>query len=250
MKDRSTFGAVTVANGEEETVNTAPWRRGSLLRRPRWARGAALLAKRGLRMLLAPRRHKEQRPFSRARRRGASVVALRLAACVVVATALWSAAPAVADDPSPVPGVTTTTDAPPPDPYSPAARTAKPKPVARSATPAVRSAPITHYVPPAAVAPAQVARVPRHRTKHQTKAVPTKRTRAARSRSVSPPFSVNLAPLQAVVAAVERQVVPASNGRDRYLWLAGSSFAVLALAGLSLLMLTLRIARDISGVVG
>jgi hypothetical protein len=93
------------------------------------------------------------------------------------------------------------------------------------------------------VAPAQVARVPRHRTKHQTKAVSKKRTRAARSRSVSPPFSVNLAPLQAVVAAVERQVVPASNGRDRYLWLAGSSFAVLALAGLSLLMLTMRIAR-------
>ena len=111
---------VTIANGEEETVNTAPRRRRSLLRRPRWALGAALIAKRGLWMLLTPRRHKEQRPFSRARRRGASVVALRLAACVVVATALWSAAPAVADDVPPVPGVTTTTDAPPPDPYSPA----------------------------------------------------------------------------------------------------------------------------------
>jgi len=129
---------VTIANGEEETVNTAPWRRRSLLRRPRWARGAALIAKRGLRMLLTLRRHKEQQPFSRARRRGASVVALRLAACVVVATALWSAAPAVADDVPPVPGVTTTTDAPPPDPYSPAARTAKPKPAARSVTPAGR----------------------------------------------------------------------------------------------------------------
>ena len=77
---------VTIANGEEETVNTAPWRRRSLLRRPRWARGAALIAKRGLRMLLTLRRHKEQRPFSRARRRGASVVAVRLAACVVVAS--------------------------------------------------------------------------------------------------------------------------------------------------------------------
>jgi hypothetical protein len=30
---------VTIANGEEETVNTAPRRRGSLLRRPRWALG-------------------------------------------------------------------------------------------------------------------------------------------------------------------------------------------------------------------
>jgi len=235
---------VTIANGEEETVNTAPWRRRSLLRRPRWARGAALIAKRGLRMLLTLRRHKEQRPLSRARRRGASVVALRLAACVVVATALWSAAPAVADDVPPVPGVTTT-DAPPPDPYTPPARTTKPKPAARSVTPAVRSAPTTHYVPTAAVAPAQVARAPRHRTKHQIKTVQTNRRRAARSQTVSPPFRVNLAPLQAIVAAVERPVVSVSNGRDRYLWLAGSSFAVLALAGLSLLMLTMRIARPV-----
>ena len=236
---------VTIANGEEETVNTAPWRRRSLLRRPRWARGAALMAKRGLRMLLTLRRHKEQRPFSRARRRGASVVAVRLAACVVVAAVLWSAAPAVADDVPPVPGVTTTTDAPPPDPYSPAARTAKPKPAARSVTPAVRSTTTSHYVQPTAVAPAQVTRVPRHKIKHQAKAVQTKRTRAARNRSVSPPFKVSLAPLQTVVAALERQVVPGSDGRDRYLWLAGSSFAVLALAGLSLLMLTMRIARPV-----
>ena len=240
---------VTIANGEEETVNTAPWRRRSLLRRPRWARGAALMAKRGLRMLLTLRRHKEQRPFSRARRRGASVVALRLAACVVVATALWSAAPAVADDVPPVPGVTTTTDAPPPDPYSPPARTTRPKPAAHSVTPAVRSAPTTHYVPPAAIAPVHVAGAPPHKIKHQAKAVQTKRTRAARNRSVSPPFKVSLAPLQTVVAALERQVVPGSDGRDRYLWLAGSSFAVLALAGLSLLMLTMRIARNRTGVV-
>ena len=240
---------VTIANGEEETVNTAPRRRRSLLRRPRWARGAALIETRGLRMLLAPRRHKEQRPFSRARRRGASVVALRLAACVVVATALWSAAPAVADGVPPVPGVTTTTDAPPPDPYSPPPRTTKPKPVARSVTPAVRSAPTTHYVPPAAVAPAQVA-PPRHATKHQTKAVQKKRTHAAGTRTVSPPFKMNLAPLQAIVAGAQRPLVPVSNGHDRYLWLAGSSFAVLALAGLSLLMLTMRTARARTGVVG
>jgi hypothetical protein len=90
-----------------------------------------------------------------------------------------------------------------------------------------------------------VARAPRHRTKHQTKTVHTNRKRAARSRTVSPPFRVNLAPLQAIVAAVERPVVSVSNGRDRYLWLAGSSFAVLALAGLSLLMLTMRIARPV-----
>jgi len=203
-------------------------------------------------MLLTLTRHKEQRPFSRARRRGASVVALRLAACVVAATALWSAAPAVADDAPPVPGVTTTTDAPPPDPYSPPARTTKPKPAPRSVTPAVRSAPAsptTRYVPPAAVAPARVA-PPRHRTKHETKAVQKKRTRAAGSRTVSPPFRVNLAPFQTIAAAVQRPLMPVSNGRDRFLWLAGSSFAVLALGGLSLLMLTMRIARDRTGVVG
>jgi hypothetical protein len=234
---------VTIANGEEETVNSAPRRRGSLLRRPRWALGAALIAKRGLWMLLTLRRHKEQQPFSRARRRGAPVVALRLAACVVAATALWSAAPAVADDAPPVPGVTTTTDAPPPDPYSPPARTVKPKPAARSVTPAVRSAPTTHYVPPAAGAPAQVAHAPRHRTKHQTKAVHTNGKRAARSRAVSPPFRVNLAPLQAIVAAAERPLVPVSNGRDRYLWLAGLAFAVLAIAGLSLQVLSVRYFR-------
>ena len=235
---------VTIANGEEETVNTDPRRRRSLLRRPRWARGAALLAKRGLRMLLTLRRHKEQQPFSRARRRGASVVALRLAACVVVATALWSAAPAVAGDAPPVPGVTTTTDAPPPDPYSPPARTTKPKPVARSVAPAVRSAPTTHYVPPAAVAPARVA-APPHPTKHQTKATQKKRTRAAGSRTVPPPFKLNLASLQAIAATAQRPLVTASDERDRYLWLAGSSFAVLALAGLSLLMLTMRTARPV-----
>jgi hypothetical protein len=236
---------VTIANGEEETVNTAPRRRRSLLRRPRWALGAALLAKRGLWMLLTPRRHKEQRPFSRARRRGASVVAFRLAASAVVATALWSAAPAVADGVPPVPGVTTTTDAPPPDPYSPPARTSKPKPAARSVTPAVRSAPTTHYVPPAAVAPAQVTRAPRHRIKHPTKAAQKRRTHSAGTRTVSPPFKMNLAPLHAIVTGAQRPLVPVSDGHDRYLWLAGSSFAVLALAGLSLLMLTMRIARPV-----
>jgi hypothetical protein len=61
---------------------------------------------------------------------------------------------------------------------------------------------------------------------------------------------VNLAPFQTIAAAVQRPLVPLSDGRDRYLWFAGSSFAVLALAGLSLLMLTMRIARDRTGVMG
>jgi hypothetical protein len=56
---------------------------------------------------------------------------------------------------------------------------------------------------------------------------------------------VNLAPLQAIVAGAQRPLVPVSSGHDRYLFLAGSSFAVLALAGLSLLMLTMRTARPV-----
>jgi hypothetical protein len=51
---------------------------------------------------------------------------------------------------------------------------------------------------------------------------------------------VNLAPLQAILAAAQRPLVPVSNGRDRYLWLAGLAFAVLALAGLSLQVLSVR----------
>jgi hypothetical protein len=63
---------------------------------------------------------------------------------------------------------------------------------------------------------------------------------------------VNLAPFRDIVAAVEQPLAGAASGNehDRYLKLAGSSFAVLALAGLSLLMLTLRIARPKSGVMG
>ena len=228
-------------------MTTAPRRRRSLLRRPRWARGAALIAKRGLRMLLTLMRHKEQQPSSRARRRGASVVALRLAACVVGATALWSAAPAVADDVPPVPGVTTAPDAPPPDPYRPSPRTVKPTPTARAVQPAVRSAPAQHYVQPAAVSPTHVTPASRRPAKLPTRPVRTKRVAAARSRAASPPFRVNLVPLRDIVAAVARPLGTGGNERDRYLKLAGSSFAVLALAGLSLLMLTLRIARPVAG---
>jgi hypothetical protein len=84
---------------------------------------------------------------------------------------------------------------------------------------------------------------PRHRIKHQTKAVRTKRARAAGNRSVSPPFKVNLGPLQAIVAGAQRPLVPVSNGHDRYLWLAGLAFAVLAVAGLSLQVLSVRYFR-------
>jgi hypothetical protein len=85
--------------------------------------------------------------------------------------------------------------------------------------------------------------VPRHRVKHQTKAVQTRRKRAARSQTVSPPFRANLAPFQAIIAVGHRPLVPVSNARDRYLWLAGLAFAVLAIAGLSLQVLSVRYFR-------
>jgi hypothetical protein len=55
-----------------------------------------------------------------------------------------------------------------------------------------------------------------------------------------PPVSDWLAPLPRVVAAA-RTPSPAANERDHpYLWLAGIAFAVLAAAGLSLHMLSMR----------
>ena len=132
-------------------------------------------------------------------------------------TALWSAAPAVADDVPPVPGVTTTTDAPPDRPYSPPARATKPKPAARSVAPAVRSAPTDHALCTArrsCSGPGGAA--PRHRAKHPDRGGSDRSERERPSRSVSPPFRVNLAPLQAIVAVAQRPLVPVSNGRDRY----------------------------------
>ena len=43
-----------------------------------------------------------------------------------------------------------------------------------------------------------------------------------------------------MVTAAQRPLVAVSNGRDRYLWLAGLAFAVLAIAGLSLQVLSVR----------
>jgi len=157
-----------------------------------------------------------------------------LAVCGIGAAVLWTgAAPALAD--STPPPTTTTSDAPPPDPYTPPVRSAKPKLAAPrgSYTPPART-----YTPPASIAPRPAVQTSRPR--QRAKAVRHHRTQPVRQPAKAPPVSSWLAPLARVVAATGIPV-QAANERDHpYLWLAGIALAVLAVAGLSLHMLTMR----------
>ncbi|MGZ8696300.1 MAG: hypothetical protein ACXWZ1_02995 [Gaiellaceae bacterium] len=159
-------------------------------------------------------------------------MAKALAVCGIGAAVLWSgAAPALAD--TTPPPATTTSDAPPPDPYTPPARNVKPKSVApRRAVPATRSAlvaPARTFTPSAPTAPRPAVPAVRHHRKQPV-----------RHPAKAPPVSTWLAPLSRVVAAA-RIPLPAANERNHpYLWLAGIAFAVLAVAGLSLHMLSVR----------
>jgi len=158
-----------------------------------------------------------------------------LAVCGIGAAVLWAgAAPALADS-TPPPTTTTTSDAPPPDPYKPPVRIVKPKPAAprRAYTPPVRT-----YTPPASIAPRPAVQTSRPR--QRAKAVRHHRTQPVRQPAKAPPVSSWLAPLRRVVAAAGIPV-PAADNRDHpYLWLGGIALAVLAVAGLSLHMLTMR----------
>ena len=168
--------------------------------------------------------------------------------CSFVAAGLW-AAPARADEtPAPPPPTTTVPDAPPPDPYQAPARTVKPKPkpAPRRITPAVRSAPVPaastrSYTPPAAaVTPRQE---PRASAKPKRKAKVARKKAKPQPRPRAPVETVSLAPLAQVTAAASVPSVVGGKKADPYLWLAGASFAVLALAGLGLVTLTLRFYR-------
>jgi hypothetical protein len=156
-------------------------------------------------------------------------------ACAAALFALLCCPLARADDASPPP--TTTTDAPPPDRYTP-----QPKPTPK------KVAPVTHvstrptlrtYTPPVTHStPAVTASKPVHRARtvhrQQKKKVTHRQAK---------PVSVSLAPLAHVLAAARLPAPPAPDERDPYLWLAGLSFAVLAVAGLSLQVLTVRYVR-------
>lgn len=157
-------------------------------------------------------------------------------ACAALLFALFWCPLARADEVPPSPP-TTTTDAPPPDRYTPPT---KPTPK--------KVAPVTHvstrptlrtYTPPVTQStPAVTASKPAHRAKavhrHKKKKV---------TRRQAKPVTVSLAPLGHILAAARLPAPPAPDEQDPYLWLAGLSFAVLAIAGLSLQALTVRYFR-------
>lgn len=235
----------------------APRGRRSLLRRLRRAHGAAPMGKRAVgRLCAAAPRQDATAGMSRAGAELGEAAIARcagaragrcdstnralgttkvLALCGLGAAVLWSgAAPAVADDATP-PAATTTTDAPPPDPYKPPVRSVKPKSAAprRTYTPPTRT-----YTAPASIAPR--AAVQTSLPQRQAKAVRRPRKQPVRHPAKAPPASTWLAPLPRVVAAAGIPLSAANERDDPYLWLAGVAFAVLAVAGLSLQMLSMR----------
>lgn len=194
-----------------------------------------------------------------------------LLACALVAGALWSVTAARADEsPPPPPTPTTTTpEAPPPDPYKapakPPPQSSKPKTTPRPAARSAPTAPVRHYTPPVQsrpstptyIAPTHSAptyRAPTYRapvTRAKThravkKAVHKPRKHAVHPRPKPKPATatVTLAPMAHVLAAAKFPLPVASTsdgGRDPYLWLAGLAFALLAVTGLSLHLLSVRV---------
>jgi hypothetical protein len=173
-------------------------------------------------------------------------------ATLVLVAALWVAAPARADEAPPPVTTSTTPDAPPPDPYHAPPKQSKPKvaapkrsaPVVR-ATPPVRSAPTRSYTPPAVIPSAPVRSLPaRKAARPHVRKAAHKPKRHVAHRTVAPkpkPVKVTFNPFAGFVATANFVAVPGdSSGRDRYLWLAGLAFALLAVAGLSLHLLSVR----------
>jgi hypothetical protein len=179
---------------------------------------------------------------------GTGVRALAVALAVVVGALLW--APVSWADEAPPPPTTptaTTPDAPPPDPYHPPV-TAKPKSSApkRSAPAVVHSAPAVptrSYSPPVA-ATAPVRTPPTRRVVKKKVTVHKARTHVVRRQVAPKPVKVTFAPFANLVGSAD-VLQPAVGGdrRGRYLWAVGLAFAVLAAAGLSLHLLSVRSLR-------
>jgi hypothetical protein len=171
------------------------------------------------------------------------------AVAVAVLVGLLCCAPAALADATPPPTTPppTTPDAPPPDPYRPPAASQKPKtsPPRRSA-PVVQSAPTARtrsYSPPVTRA-ARVRSAPTERAKQPRtkKAAAHKARKHVVRRHVAPkPVKVTFAPFANLVAAADINLpIGDGGGRDRYLRFAGLAFALLAVAGLSLQVLSTR----------
>lgn len=167
------------------------------------------------------------------------------AVCSILATAVWCGPVAAAAD-EPVPPPTTTIDAPPPDPYSPPARVTpkpRPKPAVRRVVPA---APVQAYTPPAPVTSRPAVQASNAAPQRRAKKVVRKqkqRRRPVRRVAKPAPVRVDLAPLDDLLASARLPLVRERDGNEPYLWLAGLSFAVLAVAGTGPLILTLRFLR-------
>ncbi len=226
----------------------APRQRGSLLRRLPRAPGAALLpitASTRTRQQTprpeerAPSRCKVRRPSPSPMERAPAVATF---VCIVAAVVVWGAPLAWADVVPPPPPTTTSED-PPPDPYKAPVNTKKPKPAApRRVAPVSRPAvvsPVRSYTPASVpVTPNPVVRAPQVKPKRHGKAV--RKHRAKQSRHVVP---ISVAPVSHVVEATRIPVPVAGDAGQPYLWLSGISFAVLAVAGFGLLVLTQRTFR-------
>jgi len=78
------------------------------------------------------------------------------------------------------------------------------------------------------------------RPKRQAKAVRHHRKQPVRHPAKAPPASAWLAPLPQVLTAARIPLAAADERDHPYLWLAGIALAVLAVAGLSLHMLSTR----------
>lgn len=185
-------------------------------------------------MVAAPR---ERSPLLR-RLLGAPGAAPRKACAVggiAIAALLWSAAVLADDIPPPPP--TTTTDAPPPDRYAPAPRPAPPKKTA-SVTHAAPRPKVRSYTPPVARPPTTSIRP--SKPVRRAKVVQRPRKKAVRKPK---PAAITLAPIAHVLAASRLPLPAARADKPPYLWLAGFSFAILAVAGLSLQVLTVRYFR-------
>jgi type IV secretory pathway VirB10-like protein len=156
---------------------------------------------------------------------------------IAITALLWCAV-VQADEIPPSPP-TSTIDAPPPDSYTPPPKPVAPKKVA-AVTHAAPRVTLRRYTPrPAQTAPAVAATT---KPVHRAKAVHKRRKKPA-ARKRTQPLRVSVAPVAHVVEAARLPAPLAGSSETPYLWLAGLSFAVLALAGLSLQAITVRYFR-------